>query len=116
MVKDSDPAWKVYEEELERSGKGLPRWFPEPLSDTRQVKIGDVVFQDREGEWHGLFNVLDGTSIRGRHLPKDFTPLVMDESLITERERVLLGGDTLATEGISTKEVTAARCEPDMAE
>ena len=43
MVKDSDPAWKVYEEELERSGKGLPRWFPEPLSDTRQVKIGDVV-------------------------------------------------------------------------
>lgn len=107
MGKDVDPAWKIYEEELERLGNGLPRWFPEPLSGAGQIKIGDVVFQDSEGEWHGLFNVMDGTPIRGRDLPEDFTPLKIHDSLWSRCERVLGAGDTLASVGVTAKEAEA---------
>lgn len=101
------PAWKVYEEELHSKANGIARWFPEPLSDTKQVEIGDVVYQDREGEWHGLFNALNGEAIRERPMPENFKPLKIHSSLWSKRERVMGAGNTLASVGVTAKEASA---------
>ena len=72
----------VYADQLLPLGHGLPLWYPEP-SHLGEVGIGDVGFLET-GHFHRLFNVMRSSEhpSNANGVPKDFAPLVVNESIL----------------------------------
>lgn len=85
----------VYAEELFTYGYGHPLWCPEPSKgldgSTRDVQLGDVGYVDEDGGFRRLFNVTvdAGHKLNAGGVPKGFSPVDLNESLISVRNKFL---------------------------
>ena len=72
----------VYAEQLYKSGRGIPLWYPEP-SATGEVQIGDVGFL-YNGGFHRLFNVTvpPTHALNSKGVPENFEQLHPDVSTL----------------------------------
>lgn len=99
------PAWQIYEQSLRQLGHGTARWFPEPQPGSSQLRVGDVAYQDDDGQWHGILNVLEGMPLGELPLPDDFTRLDIHSGLWS-RGVAISEGTWVVSEGLKAKEKT----------
>ncbi|EMD31150.1 hypothetical protein CERSUDRAFT_60482, partial [Gelatoporia subvermispora B] len=84
----------VYAEQLYPLGHGMPLWEPEPTR-SGPVQIGDVGYI-QEGGFYRLFNAMCSADdpLNRDHLgcPQGHEPLVVNETLMNERDNALQPG------------------------
>ncbi|KAF9789175.1 hypothetical protein BJ322DRAFT_526146 [Thelephora terrestris] len=74
----AQPAWKIYEERMERLRYGHALWEPSPTSQHTRIRIGDVGFI-REGRFHFMFSAAlpRGNRTLGVDVPSTFVELTV---------------------------------------
>ncbi|KAF9789496.1 hypothetical protein BJ322DRAFT_538591 [Thelephora terrestris] len=85
MAPKIQPAWQLYEEQMECHGNGHALWEPAPTKKYTRISIGDVGYI-RQGRFHLLFSagIPLGERQRGVHVPYTFEPLVCADETTEE--------------------------------
>ncbi|KAF9786291.1 hypothetical protein BJ322DRAFT_779696 [Thelephora terrestris] len=79
------PAWQIYEEQMECLCYGHALWEPAPTSEYTRISIGDVGFV-RQGRFHLLFSagLPLGERERGEDVPSTFEQLIVGKLQTTQ--------------------------------